>query len=227
MSKPCCSWALDEYGGLDIVFNNAGVGGAIGPSDRNHRERLGLYVRCDCQRRLSWYQACGENREERRQGRVDHQHRIRRRAKWRWWPPVVYLGAKAAVISLSKSAAVELAPDLIRVNAICPGFIVTPLAAHTSPGSDGDDLERTSAAFAKSQRWPTYGTGDHIAGVALFLASDDSEFVTGEAILVDGGLTAAGPELSRKFPRVSSKKARVSGVTKGSTGEPEEIRRLD
>ena len=88
-------------------------------------------------------------------------------------------------------------------------------------------LIRLRAAFAKSQPWPAYGTANHVAGAALFLASDDSEFVTGETILVDGGLTAAGPELSRKFPRVSSRNARVSGVTKGSTGEPNEIRRLD
>jgi hypothetical protein len=51
-------------------------------------------------------------------------------------------------------------------------------------------------------------------------------FVTGEALVVDGGLTAAGPELSKKFSRVSARDARVSGVTKGSTGEPPELRRL-
>ena len=174
----------------------------------------------------SGYQACRENHEERRQGRVDHQHRIRRRAEWRWWPAGLF-GGESGGDQPFEIGGVELASDLIRVNAICPGFIVTPLAAQTPPGSDSDDLERTRAAFAKSQPWPTYGTGDHIAGAALFLASDDSEFVTGEAILVDGGVTAAGPELSRKFPRVSSRNGRVSGVTKGSTGEPNEIRRLD
>jgi NAD(P)-dependent dehydrogenase (short-subunit alcohol dehydrogenase family) len=134
--------------------------------------------------------------------------------------PLVYSAAKAAVISLSQSAAVELGADRIRVNAICPGFIVTPLA-------DGGREEATKSAFAKSQPWPDYGRGEHIAGAALFLASDDAEFITGEAIVVDGGLTAAGPELSRKFPRSSSRNARVSGITRGSTGEPPEIRRLD
>ena len=71
------------------------------------------------------------------------------------------------------------------------------------------------------------GAGDYVAGAALFLASNDSEFVTVETTLVDGGLTAAGPELSRKFPRVSSLNAKVSGVTNGSAGAPHEIRRLD
>ena len=91
----------------------------------------------------------------------------------------------------------------------------------------GGHEEATKSAFAKAQPWPDYGRGEHIAGAALFLASDDSEFVTGEVIVVDGGLTAAGPELSKKFPKSSARNARVSGITKGSTGEASEIRRLD
>ena len=120
---------------------------------------------------------------------------------------------------MSKSAAVELAKDKIRVNAICPGFIATPLA-------EGGRAEATRISFAKAQPWPDYGRGEHIAGAVLFLAGDDAEFVTGESIIVDGGLTAAGPELSKKFPRSSARDSRVSGITKGSTGAANEIRRL-
>lgn len=133
--------------------------------------------------------------------------------------PLVYSAAKAAVINLTMSAAVELAPDLIRVNAICPGFIATPLA-------EAGDPEGTRAQFAKSQPWPEFGRADHIAGAALFFASDDSLFVTGEKLVVDGGLTAAGPELSKIFPRTSARNAKVAGVTKGSTGAANELRRL-
>ena len=218
--------ALDEYGGLDIVFNNAGVGGAVGPltettvSDWDYTfDVLAKGVFLGIKHAARIMKSAGKG------GSIINTASVAGLSGD--GGPLVYSAAKAAVISLSKSAAVELAPDLIRVNAICPGFIATPLSAGTRPGSDGDDLERTRAAFAKSQPWPAYGTGNHVAGAALFLASDDSEFVTGETILVDGGLTAAGPELSRKFPRVSSRNARVSGVTKGSTGEANEIRRLD
>ena len=117
------------------------------------------------------------------------------------------------------SAAVELAPDRIRVNAICPGFIVTPMVA-------GRDPEKTRSQFAKQQPWPDSGQGDHIAGAALFFASDDSEFVTGEKLLVDGGLTAAGPELSKFSPRASAREMKIAGITKGSTGAAPEIRKL-
>ncbi len=210
---------LDRFGGLDIVFNNAGVGGAIGPltettvSDWDYTFDVlakGVFLGIKHAARIMRDRGVG--------GSIINTASIAGLSGD--GGPLVYSAAKAAVISLSKSAAVELGADKIRVNAICPGFIVTPLA-------DGGHEEATKTSFAKSQPWPEYGRGDHIAGAALFLASDDSEFVTGESIVVDGGLTAAGPELSKKFPRSSARNARVSGVTKGSTGEAHEIRRLD
>jgi NAD(P)-dependent dehydrogenase (short-subunit alcohol dehydrogenase family) len=211
--------AMNEYGGLDIVFNNAGVGGAIGPltettvSDWDYTFDVlakGVFLGIKHAARIMRANGTG--------GSIINTASIAGLSGD--GGPLVYSAAKSAVISMSKSAAVELGGDKIRVNAICPGFIVTPLA-------DGGHEETTKSAFAKSQPWPDYGRGEHIAGAALFLASDDAEFVTGEMIVVDGGLTAAGPELSKKFPRSSARNARVSGVTKGTTGEAHEIRRLD
>jgi NAD(P)-dependent dehydrogenase (short-subunit alcohol dehydrogenase family) len=132
---------------------------------------------------------------------------------------MVYSAAKAAVISLTKSGAVELAPHYVRVNAILPGFISTPLA-------HGGKVEKVEPMFAKSQPWPEAGQGEHIAGAALFLATDDARFVTGESLIVDGGLTAAGPELSKRFAQISARGAGVVGVTKGSTGAAPELRKL-
>ena len=92
--------AVQTFGHLDIVFNNAGVGGAI----INTSSIAGLSGDAG---------------------------------------PVAYSAAKAAVINLTRAAAVELAPERIRVNAICPGFIATPLAEQGRPGA-------TRREFAKS-----------------------------------------------------------------------------
>jgi len=209
---------LSRFGQLDIMFNNAGVGGAIGPLTETTVaswdytfDVLAKGVFLGIKHAAIAMRAAGKG------GSIINTASIAGLSGDAG--PLVYSAAKAAVISLTRSSSVELAPDKIKVNAICPGFIATPLA-------DGGNPEATQAKFATSQPWPDYGRGEHIAGAALFLASDDSEFVTGEEIVVDGGLTAAGPELSRKMPKTSGRNARVSGITKGSTGEPPEVKRL-
>ncbi|MDG1441774.1 MAG: SDR family oxidoreductase [Pseudomonadales bacterium] len=209
---------LNKFSKVDIMFNNAGVGGAIGPLTETTVESwdytfdvLAKGVFLGIKHAAIAMRAAGNG------GSIINTASIAGLSGDAG--PLVYSAAKAAVISLTRSSAVELAADRIKVNAICPGFIVTPLA-------DGGRPEATKANFAKSQPWPDYGRGEHIAGAAMFLASDDSEFVTGEEIVVDGGLTAAGPELSRKFPKTSGRNSHVAGVTKGSTGEPPEITRF-
>jgi NAD(P)-dependent dehydrogenase (short-subunit alcohol dehydrogenase family) len=131
--------------------------------------------------------------------------------------PLAYSAAKAAVINLTRSAAIELARDRIRVNAICPGVINTPLAAGRA------DPAVAAERFASMQPWPETGTGDDIAGAALFLASDDSRFVTGEALVVDGGLTAAGPDLTERM-RLGGAGTPAVGVNRGTTGQGSTVR---
>ena len=214
--------ALDHFGRLDVVFNNAGVGGAIGPLTETTVEAWDYTM--DVLAKGVFLGIKHAARVLRRQGEGGSIINTASIAGLSGdGGPLVYSAAKAAVISLSQSAAVELAPDRIRVNAICPGFIATPLAA----GGQGGEVASAAARFADAQPWPEHGSGEHIAGAALFLASEDARFVTGEALVVDGGLTAAGPELSKKFPRTSARDARVSGVTKGSTGAAADVRRLD
>lgn len=211
------AYAHSEFGAVDIVFNNAGVGGAIGPltetsvSDWDYTfDVLAKGVFLGIKHAAIYMKAQGI------EGSIINTASIAGLSGD--GGPMIYSAAKAAVISLTQSAAIELASDKIRVNAICPGFIVTPLAAAGNPN--------TEESFSKGQPWPEAGQGEHIAGAALFLASEDARFVTGEHLVVDGGLTAAGPELSKRFPKTSAKDSKVSGVTKGTTGEPPEIRRL-
>lgn len=106
--------------------------------------------------------------------------------------PHLYSVAKAAVIHLTRSVALELGEHGIRVNCICPGIVATPLAAGSAKASD-ESLKKLAAAMAKSQALGRVGQPVDIARAALWLASDDSEWVTGHAQVVDGGAFAGRP----------------------------------
>jgi len=100
---------------------------------------------------------------------------------------VVYAASKAAVINLTRALSTDHAPDGIRVNAICPGTIRTPPVERMM--ADPAVLQLNIDAHALGR----LGQPEEIAAVAAWLASDESSFVTGEAITVDGGLHARSP----------------------------------
>jgi NAD(P)-dependent dehydrogenase (short-subunit alcohol dehydrogenase family) len=98
---------------------------------------------------------------------------------------ISYTASKGAVLAMSRELAVQFARQGVRVNALCPGPVETPLLLSIF----GDD----PAAFARRQvHWPTgrLAKPREIVNAALFLASDESSYVTGSTFLVDGGLTA-------------------------------------
>lgn len=97
-----------------------------------------------------------------------------------------YGAAKAGVVMLSKGAAVDLAPD-IRVNAVCPGVIDTPMPHSFLKDVPEKDAEAIMAAFADGALSGRLGAPREIAQLYLYLASDESAFMTGSAISIDGG----------------------------------------
>jgi meso-butanediol dehydrogenase/(S,S)-butanediol dehydrogenase/diacetyl reductase len=97
-----------------------------------------------------------------------------------------YNAAKAGVINLTRSAAIENARDHIRINCVCPGAIDTR-GIQLLGRERADELRRQHAAVHPIGR---VGEADEIASTVLFLASDEASFITGAAIVVDGGLTA-------------------------------------
>jgi NAD(P)-dependent dehydrogenase (short-subunit alcohol dehydrogenase family) len=113
---------------------------------------------------------------------------------------MTYRASKAAVIQFTKSAAIELAHYDIRVNAIAPGNIPTPLLASAAGNMDADAIERFEQAIRETMRadrpLKREGTPEDIAEAALYLAGDRSRYVTGTVLPVDGG-TVAGKAIRR------------------------------
>jgi NAD(P)-dependent dehydrogenase (short-subunit alcohol dehydrogenase family) len=203
--------AVSNFGRLDIVFNNAGVGGAIGPVWDIEEDEWDYTF--DVLVKGVFFGIKHAARAMKRQGQGGVIINTASTAGLSGGSgPLVYSAAKAAVINLTKAAAVQLAPDRIRVNAICPGGILTGLTDQGNP-------EAAAKQMDTFQPWPRHGEGKHIAGAALFLASDDGEFVTGEAVVVDGGLTAIGPDMWRRFGIAQEATAHRSRINRGSTGE--------
>jgi NAD(P)-dependent dehydrogenase (short-subunit alcohol dehydrogenase family) len=106
--------------------------------------------------------------------------------------PHVYSAAKAAVIHLTRSVAMELGESGVRVNCICPGGIATPIfgkALGLDEAAADEAAKKMETVLATHQPIQRAGLPEDIAQAALWLASDDSRFVTGHALVVDGGLT--------------------------------------
>lgn len=103
-------------------------------------------------------------------------------------PP--YHASKGAVTQMTKNDALIYAPDRIRVNSIHPGFIWTPMVEHHLVASGATDLAAARAELAKLHPLGHLGEPDDIAWGAVYLASDESRFMTGAELVIDGGYTA-------------------------------------
>lgn len=203
-----------EFGGLDCMFNNAGIGGAFGPITH-----LDLEEWEQTQAVLVRGVFLGMKHAARSMRTRGHGGSILSTASIAGLSggdgPQAYSAAKAAVINLTRAVAIELAPDRIRVNAICPGAILTPLLHRGNP----DALRPTLEAY---QPWPEAGRPEDIAAAALFLASDDATFVTGAALVVDGGATARGGNAISIVGGGAT--SQVAGIDHGTTGRASNLR---
>lgn len=176
--------AVNRWGRLDCVFNNAGFGGALGPLEDIPADEFDMTFDVLVKGVFLGMKHAIPVLQKQGGGSIINTGSIAGVTAGRG--PLVYSAAKAAVIHMSKTAAMPLGEDNIRVNCICPGYIATPLSANTV-GRPDSLIEDRLDSYVERQPIPRAGMPDDIAQMAMFLASDRASFVTGQSIVVDGG----------------------------------------
>ncbi|HEY5644518.1 MAG TPA: SDR family oxidoreductase [Pseudomonadales bacterium] len=179
--------AVSRYGGLDIMFNNAGIGGAEGSVVDCPDEVWDRVVDVDLKAVWRGIKLAAPHIARRGGGSIISTASI---AAIIGFPGLgAYGAAKAGVAELTRVAAVELGHESIRVNCILPGGIITPLIYDNPLAEAAVGPEVVRAMLAPAQPIPRAGEPADIANAALWLASDESSFVTGQSIVVDGGMS--------------------------------------
>jgi len=175
---------VKAHGRLDCAFNNAGIEGDVieihEVSDRNFERVMAVNVRG------VWLCMKYEIRQMRKQGSgaIVNTASV---AGLAGFPSLsIYVASKHAVVGLTKSAAVECAQAGIRVNAVCPGPVDTPMMERIA-GNEGQATRKDFEAIVPMRR---YATPQEIAANVVWLCSDQASYVTGVALPVDGGLFA-------------------------------------
>lgn len=182
--------AVKRWNRLDCMYNNAGFGGALGSIQTTTVEEFDLTFDVLLKSVFLGIKHAAPVMRAQRSGSILSTASVAGLKTGE--SPHLYSVAKAAVIHLTRSVALELGEHGIRVNCICPGIVATPLAAGSAKASDAA-LEKLASALARSQALGRVGQPEDIARAALFLASDESEWITGHAQVVDGGAFAGRP----------------------------------
>jgi len=183
--------AVNTFGRLDCIFNNAGFAGVSGSITEIPADAFDATMRVLLRGVFLGIKHAARVMREQRSGSIISTASVA--GIDTSFGPHVYDAAKAAVIHLTKSVAKELGDSNIRVNCICPGFIATPIFAksHGLATQVADQtVEPVKEWLAQVQPIPRAGVPEDIANAALWLASDESTFVSGHALVVDGALLA-------------------------------------
>lgn len=183
--------ARAQHGGLDVLVNNAGAGGTVSKIVDMDLEgwdaMFALLVRAP----MLAIKHGAPMMARRGGGSIVNVSSIAG-LRTGLTAGAAYCVAKAAALKLTSTAALELAGDNIRVNALLPGAIATPIFAGgfgLSPELGRRHLAEVEAIYQHGQPLPVTGKPRHLADAAVFLASEESAFITGVDIIVDGGLT--------------------------------------
>ncbi|AQT94416.1 MULTISPECIES: SDR family NAD(P)-dependent oxidoreductase [Pseudomonas] len=177
-------FAVDTYGKLDIAFNNAGTEGVFAPLVEQDNARFdlvfepnvrGVFNCMKYQAKVMLEQGFGSIINNASMGGVIGFENA-----------ALYIGTKHAIVGMTKTASIEWFKRGVRVNALCPGLIETPF--HHRGIWPSVDAQHAFAASTPASR---FGTAEEMATVVAFLGSEDASYVSGHALLADGGYSVA------------------------------------
>lgn len=183
--KETVAFALHTFGSVDVLYNNAGV--MLGEDDNPVTTSVETYQRTmdinvkgvllGCKYAIPTMLEQGKGSIINVASFVAHMGAAT--------PQVAYTASKGAVLAMTREIAVIYARKGIRANALCPGPVMTPLLAAFL---DNDEKRNRRLVHIPMGR---FGQPEEIANGALFLASDESSWMTGQSLIIDGGITAA------------------------------------
>jgi NAD(P)-dependent dehydrogenase (short-subunit alcohol dehydrogenase family) len=185
--------AMERFGRLDVMFNNAGIVGAVGPIDEIPLEEYEFTMAVLLRSVFVGMKHAARVMKPQGSGVILSTSSIA--GVMGGLGPHVYAAAKSAIIGLTRNVAAELGPWGIRAVAIVPGNHATAMTADVALG-DPSAIDRTVEAF-RQRKTPLRGRAglaEDITRAALWLASDEAGFVSGTALVVDGGLTTGSRE---------------------------------
>lgn len=189
--------AVGHFGRLDVMFNNAGIVGAVGPIDEIPLEEYEFTMGVLLRSVFLGMKHAARVMKAQESGVILSTSSIA--GVMGGLGPHVYTAAKSAILGLTRNVAAELGPWGVRVVAIVPGNHATAMTADVSVG-DHTAVGRAAEVF-RERKTPLRGragVADDIARAALWLASDDAGFVSGTALVVDGGLTTGSREAAER-----------------------------
>ncbi|MEQ8659442.1 MAG: SDR family oxidoreductase [Gammaproteobacteria bacterium] len=187
---------MRDHGRLDCLVNNAAIVGVLGPIATLPLEQYDLSQAIIQRSVVIGTKHAARIMQPQRSGAIVNIASVA--GLTGGFSPHVYAACKAAVVNFTESVALELAEDGIRVNAICPGNVATPIHTGVTDARWQERIEKVRAAAVDDQPIPRMGEPEEIAEAVAWLASDKASYVTGHALVVDGGLMAG--RLWRKQP---------------------------
>lgn len=183
--KTCVNKVLELFGRIDILVNNAGIARFSRFVDITDTLR-DLHFDINVKGAWNCTKAILPSMLEKHYGRILNMSSVT--GPYVADPgEVAYATSKAALIGFTKALAIEVAAENITVNALCPGYILTPMVKHSAKESNPENPQAVIDSIAAGIPMKRLGTPKNIGDLAAFLASDCADYITGQAIIIDGG----------------------------------------